>query len=223
MREKFCPKCGKKTENFYEGLCEACFLSKFSISKKLPDKIFITQCKLCGKFFLNKHSGSIENIIEAFLQDFLKEGELTSISYRIAENKIFLTLSLKINDLEKTEEKEVEVIIKKIICQACAMKESGYFQATIQVRAPENLLFEIKKEIEDQTDYLRQYDSLAFISSFQEVKNGFDVFIGSKASARQIARVLKLKYKAKIKITRKLAGKLKGKKVYRDTILISIS
>jgi NMD protein affecting ribosome stability and mRNA decay len=223
MREKFCPKCGRKTEKFYEGLCEACYLSKFSLSKKLPDKIIIKQCKLCGKFFLGNHSGSIENLIEAFLQDFLKEGKLTSISYRIAENKVFLTLNLRINDLEKTEEKEVDLIFKKIICQACAMKESGYFQAIIQVRAPANLLSEIKKEIEEQIDYLNQYDNLAFISSFQEVKNGFDVFIGSKASAQQVARTLKLKYKAKIKITRKIAGKLKGKKIYRDTILISIS
>jgi|YelNatPaOPRAMG01_1025707.scaffolds.fasta_scaffold04552_13 nonsense-mediated mRNA decay protein 3 len=223
MREKFCPKCGKKTEKFYEGLCEDCYLSKFSLSKKLPDKIIIKQCKFCGKFFLGNHSGSIEDLIEIFLQDFLKEGELTSISYRIAENKVFLTLNLKINDLKKTEEKEVDLIIKKIICQACAMKESGYFQAIIQVRAPENLLSEIKKEIDDQINYLNQYDNLAFISNFQEVKNGFDVFIGSKASAQQIARTLKLKYKAKIKITRKIAGKLKGKKIYRDTILISIS
>jgi NMD protein affecting ribosome stability and mRNA decay len=223
MGEKFCPKCGKKAEKLYEGLCEVCFLSKFSLSKKLPDKITIKQCKFCGKFFLGNHSGSIENLIEAFLQDFLKEEELTSISYRIAENKLFLTLNLKINELEKTEEKEVDLIIKRITCQTCAMKNSGYFQAIIQIRAPENLLPEIKKEIEDQINYLSQYDNLAFISSFQEVKNGFDVFVGSKASAQQVARTLKLKYKAKIKITRKIAGKLKGKKVYRDTILISIS
>jgi NMD protein affecting ribosome stability and mRNA decay len=222
MKEKFCPKCGKKTERFYEGLCEACYLSKFSLSKKLPDKIIIRQCKFCGKFFLGNHSGSVENLIEAFLQEILKKGELTSVSYRMVENKLYLTLSFKVNDLEKTEEKEVDMVVKKIICQACAMKESGYFQAIIQVRAPANLLSEIKKEIEEQIDYLNQYDNLAFISSFQEVKNGFDVFIGSKASAQQIARTIKLKYKAKIKITRKIAGKLKGKKVYRDTILIFI-
>jgi nonsense-mediated mRNA decay protein 3 len=222
MGEKFCPKCGKKTEKFYDGLCEACFLSKISISKILPDKILIRECKLCGKFLLNKHSGSIENLVETFLQDFLKKGELTSISYRIVENKLFLTLKLKINDLEKTEEKEVDLIFKKIICQTCAMRNSGYFQAIIQVRAPENLLFEIKKEIEDQINYLSQYDDLAFISNFQELKNGFDVFVGSKASARQVARILKQKHKAKVKITRKIAGKLKGRKVYRDTILISV-
>jgi nonsense-mediated mRNA decay protein 3 len=223
MREKFCPKCGNKTEKFYDGLCENCFLSKISISKNLPDKIFIKQCKLCGKFFLNKNSGSIENLIEDFLKDFLKKDELNSISYRIYENKLFLTLRIKINDLEKTEEKEIDLVFKKIICQACSMKESGYFQAVIQVRAPRNFLVEIKKEIENQIDYLSQYDNLAFISRFQELKNGFDIFLGSKALAREIARILKLKYKAKTKITRKIAGKLKGKKVYRDTILISIS
>ncbi|MEM5772711.1 MAG: NMD3-related protein, partial [Candidatus Aenigmatarchaeota archaeon] len=78
-------------------------------------------------------------------------------------------------------------------------------------------------EIENQINYLSQYDKLSFISKFEETKNGFDVFVGSKNSANQIARILKAKYKAKLKITKKLAGRIKGKKVYRDTILISIS
>ncbi|MEM5878961.1 MAG: NMD3-related protein [Candidatus Aenigmatarchaeota archaeon] len=222
MREKFCPKCGKKTEKLYDGFCEECFLSKFSFSDKLPRSLEIKECRSCGRFFFKNYSSSIENLIESFLQDFLKEEELASISYRISDDKIYLTLNIKINDLEKTEEKTINLRIKKITCQACSMKDSGYFQAILQVRAPKNLLEEIKEEIESQINYLNQYDSLAFISNFNETKNGFDVTIGSKNSANQIARILKAKYKAKIQITRKIAGRIKGKKIYRDTILISI-
>ncbi|MEM5836554.1 MAG: NMD3-related protein [Candidatus Aenigmatarchaeota archaeon] len=223
MREKFCPRCGKRTEKLYEGFCESCFLSRFSFAEKIPAKILVKECKLCGKFFLNKSCGSMENLIETFLQNFLKEEDLTSISYRISDNKLYLNLLLKINNLEKKEEKVLDLVIKKIICQACSMKASGYFQAILQVRAPPEFLQEIKEEIEKQMSYLNQYDNLAFISKLEETKNGFDVFVGSKNSANEMARLLKTKYKAKLKITRKLAGRIRGKKVYRDTILISIS
>ncbi|MEM5772737.1 MAG: NMD3-related protein, partial [Candidatus Aenigmatarchaeota archaeon] len=150
MREKFCPKCGRKTENLYEGLCKACFLSKFSLAEKIPERIIINECKSCGKFFLKNSSGSVENLVETFLQNFLKEEELSSISYRINDNKLYLTLILKINDLEKKEEKILDFMTKKIICQACSMKFSGYFQTILQVRAPTKLLQEIKEEIENQ-------------------------------------------------------------------------
>lgn len=223
MREKFCPKCGKKAETLHEGLCESCFLSKFSVAEKIPGKIVIRECKSCGRFFFKNYSGLREDVIEKILQDFLKKEELVSISYRISDNKLHLSLLLKINGLEKREEKTLDLIAKRIICQACSMKASGYFQAILQVRAPLELLREIKEEIESQIDYLNQYDELAFISKAEEIGSGLNFFIGSKKSANQIARSLKTKYRAKMKITRKLAGRIKGKKVYRDTILISIN
>jgi nonsense-mediated mRNA decay protein 3 len=223
MGKKFCPKCGKEAEEFHDGLCVNCYLSQFSVIEKLPQKLIIKECKSCGKFFINGSSDSVENLVEYFLEDLLQQKEIVSASYRIAKNKFFLTLKVKKDDLEKTEEKTLDLIFKKIICQSCAMRESGYFQATLQVRAPGNLLPEIKDEIQNQINYLSKFDRLAFISNLRDAKNGFDVFIGSKNSANQIARTLKLKYKAKSKITRKLAGSVKGKKVYRETILISIS
>ncbi|MEM5829308.1 MAG: NMD3-related protein [Candidatus Aenigmatarchaeota archaeon] len=224
MREKFCPKCGKKTEKLYEGLCEVCFLSKFSFLGKLSERLEVKECVSCGRFFFRSYSSSnIEELIEGFFQQLFREEELNSLFYRIADGKIYLTLNLKTNDLEKSEEKVIDLKIKKITCQACFMKSSGYFQAVLQVRAPKDLLEKIKDEIESQINYLNQYDRLAFISSLKETKNGFDVFIGSKNSAHQIARILKSKFMAKVKITRKIGGRVRGKKVYRDTILISIS
>jgi nonsense-mediated mRNA decay protein 3 len=222
MGKKFCPKCGRQTDEFYNGLCSSCSLSGVSIAKKLPNQLRIKECKICGKFLMNDLSGSTESLVESFLEDLIKQKEIMSATYRISGNKIFLTLKLKKGDFEKTEEKALDLITKKIICQTCSMKETGYFQATLQIRAPNELLPEIKSKIESQINYLNQYDNLAFISNFQETKNGFDFLIGSKNSANQIAKILKLKYKAKIKISRKLSGSIKGKKVYRDTILVKV-
>lgn len=223
MGEKFCPKCGKQTNKLYESLCEECFLSSISIAKDLPEKIDVKQCRLCDRFFLDKISStSLEDLVERFLRKFFKKEEVNSISYALKENKLILSLTSKVYGLEKTEEKSVGVAVKKIICRACSMMKSGYFQAVLQVRAPASLLEDVKKEIEKQVEFLRQHDELAFISKLEERGNGFDAYIGSKASANQIARVMKTKYKAKLKITKKFAGYVKGRRVYRDTILISI-
>ena len=223
MRKKFCPKCGKETEEFHNGLCDKCYLPKLSVVKELPEEINVKECRSCGKFFVNNiSSDSIESSIESFLEDLLRQREIISASYRVSGSRIFLTLKLKKDGFEKTEERVINLIIKKIVCQSCAMKESGYFQAIIQVRAPAPLLSEIRNEIENQINYLNQYDKLAFISNFQETKNGFDISIGSKNSANQIAKILATKYRAKIKISRKLSGSIKGKKVYRDTILARV-
>lgn len=223
MKRKFCPKCGKETEDLYEGLCKDCSISKFSISTQLPDKILIKECKICGKFFTGKSTAtSADNAVELFLEGILKQKEIDSVTYRVSGGKVFLTLRLKKDNFDKTEEKELNLMVKKIICQICSMMESGYFQTIIQVRAPENILPEIKEEIYEQISHLNKFDRLAFISKYQEAKNGFDVFIGSKSSANRIANALKAKYRAKIKITKKLSGSIKGKKVYQDTILVSV-
>ncbi|MEM7826451.1 MAG: NMD3-related protein, partial [Candidatus Aenigmatarchaeota archaeon] len=117
MREKFCPKCGKRTEKFYENLCAECFLSSFSISKLLPEKIVVRRCKSCEKFFLKNFFGSKEEVIENFLKKFL-EKHVDSISYRIFENHIELNLKKKFYDLEKSEEKTIQLIEKRILCKA---------------------------------------------------------------------------------------------------------
>jgi len=222
MRKKFCPKCGRETEDLHNGLCESCFLSKVSVAQKIPEKLVVKECRLCGKFFVNGPSESIESSVEAFLEDILKQKDIISASYRLSGNKISLTLKLKKDGLEKTEEKTINLAVKKIICKTCSMRDSGYFQATLQVRTPETVLPAIENEVENQINYLNKYDKLAFVSNFQKVKNGFDVLIGSKNSAKQIAKILKAKYGAKIKITRKLSGNISGKKVYRDTIIVRV-
>jgi nonsense-mediated mRNA decay protein 3 len=222
MRKRFCPKCGKEAEELYDNLCGNCFISKFSVAEKLPDRLVVKQCKICGKFFTDRHFNSLEAAVESFLESVLEQKEIFSASYRIDGNKVILTLKLRKNNLEKTEQKTINLLAKKIICQACSMKQSGYFQATLQVRAPENLLQNIRNEIESQINHLNQYDKLAFVSDFQKTKNGFDFFIGSKNAAEQIAGALKLKYKANIKITRKLSGSIKGKKIYRETIFVRV-
>lgn len=223
MGKKFCPKCGKTTENFFDKLCEECFLKNISFSGELPDKIVVRICKSCCKIFVVKKTAStVEKAVEMILSKFLEKSEVQSASYRISDGIIHVTLNIKIGDVVKSEEKEIKLVEKNILCEYCSMKSSKYYQSTLQLRAPENILEKIMDDIESQMNAINEYDNFAFISSLEKVRGGYDIFVGSKSSATQIAKNMKNKYRAEIKISSKLSGAINGKKAYKDTILISI-
>lgn len=223
MRNKFCPKCGKQTDKIYNNLCEDCFLSGVSVLKNIPNKIVLKKCKSCEKIFVDdKSSDSVENALDLFLIEVLKKPEIHSATYRIDANKVHINLTLRVDDLDKTEEKISELIVKKITCKSCSMKAVGYYQSILQLRAPKNQIGDILEEIENQINLMNKYDSLAFVSKTDKKPEGVDLYIGSKSVANHIAKNLKNKFRANIKISRKLGGSISGKKVYRDTILVSV-
>jgi NMD protein affecting ribosome stability and mRNA decay len=223
MSKKFCPKCGRETEKFFENLCEECFSKNISLYKKLPTKIFLKTCRMCGKIFLDKHSAeTIEKVIDKFLSEILNKKEVESASYRISDGLVLLTIIEKIGGAVKTEEIRMKIFKKNIICKYCAMKSVKYYRSKLQLRAPENLLEKIFNELEHHLNAINKNDNLSFISSLEKVRGGYDILIGSKSAAMKIAKLFKIKYKANIKISRKLSGYIRGKKAYKDTILISI-
>ncbi len=224
MRKKFCPKCGKETEKFYENLCKDCFLEKFSSLEKIPKNFLFKKCKFCGKIFYKKvGKESLESLVETILSKILEKEKIDSINYRIFNDKLKMEVETKIEDLKKVEELTSNLIIKQFVCNVCNLKEKGYYQAIIQLRCKNEILQKIEEDIKKEVETLNKFDALAFISKIEKEKNGLNFYIGSKKSAMEIGKILKRKYKAELKISRRLVGFEKGKRVYRDTILIKIS
>lgn len=223
MRKKFCPRCGKIVEKLYENLCENCISKKIFLINKIPKIIKVKKCRVCAKYYLLKKGfESEESAIDEFLSDIFKNSKASSINFRIENDKLHVEMKLLIEDFEKVEKSDAEIIQKLITCESCSIQKIGYFQSTIQLRAPDNLLDQIRSYIEDQISILHQKDKLAYISKFEKTKNGFDVNIGSKSAANNLATKLRNRFKANVKISRKLSGSISGKKVYRDTILVKI-
>jgi len=223
MRKKFCPRCGRDADKFYGRVCKQCFLEKLSVIDKVVSKIHIKTCKICGKiFYEDKTFFSLESAIDYSLTKILSLPEISSATYKIKDNAAHVTLKMRLEDLEKEESKKISIVTKSIICESCSKKDIGYFKAVLQLRAKDPLLKIISDEVEEELKLMNRNDPLAFISKTEQVKRGMNFYIGSKQAAVQISRNIKLKYKAKVKRTSKLVGKLKGKRVYRDTILISL-
>jgi len=223
MGKKFCPKCGEETEKFFENLCEKCFTKKVSFSGELPDKMTVRTCKSCGKIFVGKKAvGTATQAVDVMLSKILEKPEVESASYRISDGVIYVTLNMKVSGAVKTEERQIKLQEKSILCEYCGMKASKYYQSTLQIRAPENVLGKVVEDVEKHAEVMNKYDDFAFISSVEKVRGGFDILFGSKQAAKQIANNLKKKYHAEIKTSSKLSGAIRGKKAYKDTILVSI-
>jgi nonsense-mediated mRNA decay protein 3 len=220
---KFCPKCGRTVDVLYEGLCKDCFKELMSPSE-IPEKLTVGTCKMCGYIYLGeKKFDTVEQAVESFLQEILEQKEIKSATYRIANGNLFVTISMKADDVEKEIEKRIDLVNKAITCRFCNLKKSSFYNATIQLRSPKEMEDKLLSDIERKMQELSRDDNYAFISGTEKLKEGIDLLVGSKDAAGEVAKFMKNKYNAKIKISRKLSGLMQGKKVYRDTILISIS
>ena len=216
----FCPKCGRATEKFYENLCADCFLKKKSNLSILPDKITYATCKICGSLYLEERLfENLEELIEQFLKNKLSEKNVKDVTYRIHDGKVEVSITSEFLGLEKNESKTVNLVHKVIICKNCSLKSLGYFQSILQIRFPKEKMAQVLSDIQEQ---LKKREEETFVSKFEKHPNGFDIYLSSAKSANDIAKTFKNKYKAKLKITKKLITRSHGKDIYRDTILISI-
>jgi nonsense-mediated mRNA decay protein 3 len=223
MLEKFCPKCGKTVEKLYDNLCKQCFLEKFSVLEKLPRKVTIAQCKHCDRYVIGKNvTEDFDEVLKREFKEILKLDYVDKLDYIAVEDKINLKIFLKIDKLRKIENAQLPFKTKKITCQYCNMRLSGYHNAILQVSCPTELKEEILELIENKINLLARKDNLAFVAEKVDTPRGFTLKIGSKSAAKKIAKIMKKEYEAEIKLSRKLVGRKYGKNVYRLTISIRL-
>ncbi len=225
MPGKFCPRCGKNTEEFFDSLCRDCFLQGKSAIRELPESIAIRKCRVCGKYSVeDKQMNSSNELLEDELARILNKPNIIGVSFRVdsKRNRLFLTVRSEFDGAEKEETAEMNVFSRSIICKYCTMRKTGYFQTILQIRLPKDLMDPVLDEVTKQLSFMSQLDPQAFVSRVQKAKDGVDLYIGSKKAANDIVKLLKRELGVKTKFSKKLAGKLKGKDVYRDTILVTV-
>ena len=209
MPKYFCPKCGKEVNRLIKNLCKDCFLETLKI--KLP-KIVLKKCKVCGKYYDKRFLGEKDEFIERELKKMLKNLDVKEASYWL-NGSLHLKLLFEVECHQLQKEVKIEVKEEKGICRYCSLRLSSYWEAILQIRGRKE---GILKEIEEMLK--KEKHKLAFISRIVELKNGFDIYLGSKKVARRIAK--KFEKEAKIKITRKFYGFRQGRRIYKDTILV---
>jgi nonsense-mediated mRNA decay protein 3 len=125
-------------------------------------------------------------------------------------------------------EAEVEVRVRKETCDVCSRIAGGYYEAIVQIRAQGRL--PTKKEVERclklADDIMvkaeRSGDRLAFVSDVMELPEGTDIYIGSTACGRQMARAIVDDMGGTIIESPKLVGAKEGKGLYRVTFAVRL-
>jgi nonsense-mediated mRNA decay protein 3 len=133
------------------------------------------------------------------------------VKIEVGDNKISARGFLKTSKKAKEEIHETNIRIAKILCPECSKRFGGYYEAIIQLRGsvPEEILDFIDKEVKEKTFYKIEY-----------LKEGFNLYVGNKNIANQIADKLKRIYKLKVKKSFKLFTKKEGRDVYKSVFSI---
>ncbi|MEM5828090.1 MAG: NMD3-related protein [Candidatus Aenigmatarchaeota archaeon] len=217
MLRKICPKCGRETDLFIEKFCIDCFRKEFEKSLKIPEVQTIYVCKYCGKYSFSKKF--LFNTIEEAIDHYVKHSEHLKVNADINYELNYPELFLKFyKDNLLILEKNIKIKEKPFTCKFCAMKNSGYKQAILQLRF--DVSDELLQEIENYVNNRNQTDFLSFISKIERKKDGIDLYIGSKKVAYEILKLISRKFQIEYKVTRTLVGVKEGKRLYLDTILI---
>ncbi|MEW5759584.1 MAG: 60S ribosomal export protein NMD3 [Candidatus Thermoplasmatota archaeon] len=227
----FCVECGKE-EKLYRSLCINCFKKKY-IFTEIADYIDIQKCAYCKKFGNGGWEKSIENNLYKKIRKIAKVKEGCNVTWKVElkeENErnasaIFFA-KLKVFDIEVIEEHRAKIRIRNGLCPQCSRIAGGYYEAILQIRFKTKMerweAEKAKQYILEEIEYLCKNDKNAYISKEEAVRNGFDLYIGSKKAGKKIAKHIAEKFSGDYLETSKLYGMKNGKRVYRNTYRVRL-
>ncbi len=118
------------------------------------------------------------------------------------------------NIRENVKMGKIDLTFENTQCPDCSRKFGGYYEAILQLRGefPEDILDFIDKVVSKHSDRTGAYFRI------EKIKEGINLYIGSKSIANKLAKILK-DMKFEIKKSYKLVTKRDGKEIYRTVIV----
>ncbi|MFA6214668.1 MAG: NMD3-related protein [Candidatus Micrarchaeia archaeon] len=200
---RYCPKCGKPDTDvsFHGELCMECAKERIG---ELPT-VRVSVCAKCGSV-IDRGRKKKETTVQSEATRLLKlkdaapaySEDMASVEYDTPSGRI---------------KRGLLVLVQKEQCVECARSNSQYFEAIIQIRGDDRL------KVERMADTLaKRVESRSFIPKIEELKEGIDIYCGSRNEAIAALNAQKLGFVR----TEKLAGEKNGKRLYRTTLLVRL-
>lgn len=189
LKSKFCPRCGSKT-NVTEGLCANC---KFKLHEpKLPEKVVVRVCRDCkavswkGLWVKTDESPEYYLVMALEQSAILPQGAVVKkLEIKKMGRKGQVDVVLDIDGQKFEETMSSDIYIKESRCQDCGNMISEDHKGIIQVRS--------KKDAGKILDFTEYYKTS--IIKIEDQKNGFDIYMVTKESAKHLANDLRRKFK----------------------------
>ena len=215
--KKFCPKCGKETDQLIDGFCKNCAVTK---EKPLVSSIKVHYCS-CTRIKEKGKWIQYENINDAIRSIIKNNTKLKhfEIEYSpvIFEGKITLPVTLKSHNNHV-----IDLIFISHSCDVCSRKAGNYYEGTLQIRGNINQADEIKEYITRKSEEYKDKYENSFLQPAEYSKHGIDIRFGSTKAIMKIIREIRNNFSVTIKHSFELAGMKDGKHMSRKTILIRI-
>ncbi len=241
---RFCPSCGTETDELFEGLCRKCFLENVELLQAAK-RVQFGVCYDCGRVRFNKFWQSYDSK-NALVRDVVLKhtrplrGAKLSINYGDFQNReslesrerkrtdftingktevpVEVTATIESDSRKLSKSKEMLLIITPEICPDCSRLRGGYYEAIIQLRGEGQE--RMQHAIENELKKYAKTEPNAFISKVERLKEGIDIYVGSRTAAIKISSELRKLYNVECTITHKIHGMRQGKEIRRTTILL---
>ncbi len=196
MMRRFCPKCGKTTEELKDGLCKSCYMQKDdSAGKDIPSSVKLYLCECTATKIKNRWItyDRFRDAIKACLKSECKEFKKRDIEIEIPEGttisgKVTIPVKVSWSDPEKSYERSIDIIVIPNTCPVCSRRYGGYYEATLQLRGNVRDVSKLKCIVEDNVKRCTNKD--VFITSESETKNGVDIYLSSIKFAKKLSKEL---------------------------------
>lgn len=222
---KFCPMCGKETEQLYgdkKKLCANCYPEKNDLLE-IPTKVEITVCGVCGRM---RKSGrwveaySMQDQLGEKFADFAEdEVEMELQFWEDEEEEIRVRVHAYKGDMK--DEFDTRVDFEQDQCQDCAKFNGGFYKVKLQLRG-EGQLEAVSNEIVDCAAEATNESRKDFLSNIDNNDHGYDFYLSTEKITKKILTMLRDEYEPDIKRSYELIGEENGEEVYRNVVSVRI-
>ena len=232
----FCVECGKEKEIYKNGECIECYVKSHSFTEA-PEIIHLPICTNCGSFkYKNTWTDQLLNevIIRIVKSTFKIKKELKKIDINPVCKETqkgydcVVYISGFIDKTEVTEKHNLEVRLKKTVCDVCSKRFGGYHEAIIQIRTNDRKLSNEEKEniiqnVINQTQNMQSKGNRSlFITDIKKEHGGITFFISDNQAAETILKKIEGEYGGNTKKSSKNVGMKDSKQIYRMTYLLRL-
>ena len=232
IQDRFCPKCGKPTEN--DGLCSDCQVDNtrwFSCDKRALS----THCPSCGAIKIgntwtdtSKERADLAPDLArsaVHLHPDVKKPAIEVTVVDISQNRSRASLVIRGQLYKKCVEDTctVELVWHKEQCDRCNRISGSYYEGVVQVRAegriPSTYEIQMASGIAQQVEDNLQAggERLSFISDMNEIRDGLDIIIGSQHIGTLICKGIIAQLGGRFTTHPKLVGEKNGRQLFRIT------
>lgn len=210
--QRFCPECGKDTNEVIDGLCPDCFPRKIR-HDFFPKKIVVEKCAACSKLrFKGKVRAETDDLLKEIILSNLKTGdfEVKDLSLALVKKDdavydVTANMMLSKSGVKFRVPARTVFELRGFRCDTCMKLISDYFEATIQLRG----FSDSEKLVDEMSAFLSKAgkdDALSAITGGGTSKQGVDVNIGSLRAAKKLVKFLVGKYDLSVMHSDSIAG-----------------